>query len=146
MLCFRCCLVVHCLYVEILGQARTIYIACIAMLNIISLSAVSWDDTGPTSLKQQCTLQQVHFVRLIHSTTSATPACSAPDPEALLEALLARKLTAKMLVDAGKGQAQKWINDKLTPKESLLASMGAEDHDFMVILLTSNTVSMHIMH
>ena len=51
----------------------------------------------------------------------------------MLEALLARKLTAKMLVDAGKGQAQKWINDKLTPKESLLASMGAEDHEFMVI-------------
>ena len=87
-----------------------------------------------------------YFVSLIHSKTSATPACSAPDPEALLEALLARKLTAKMLVDAGKGQAQKWINDKLTPKESLLASMGAEDHDFMVILLTSNMLSLHIAH
>jgi len=88
----------------------------------------------------------VHFVSLIHPTTIATPACSAPDPEALLEALLARKLTAKMLVDAGKGQAQKWINDKLTPKESLLASMGAEDHEFMVILLTSNTGSLHTVH
>ena len=83
---------------------------------------------------------------MIHFTASVTPACSAPDPEALLEALLARKLTAKMLVDAGKGQAQKWINDKLTPKESLLASMGAEDHDFMVILLTVNMVSAYIMH
>lgn len=58
--------------------------------------------------------------------------CSAPDPYALLEALLARKLTAKMVVDFGKDKAQKWVNDKLTPKESLLASMGAEDHDFMV--------------
>ncbi|DBB13759.1 TPA: hypothetical protein ACH3X3_000767 [Trebouxia sp. C0006] len=65
------------------------------------------------------------------SRQQANASTSAPDPEALLEALLARKLTAKMLVDAGKGQAQKWINDKLTPKESLLASMGAEDHDFM---------------
>ena len=71
----------------------------------------------------------------MHTAKSVTPACSAPGPEALLEAFLARKLTAKMLVDAGKGQAQKWINDKLTPKESLLASMGAENHDFMVILL-----------
>ncbi len=59
--------------------------------------------------------------------------CSAPGPEALLEALLERKLTVQMVVDAGKGQAQKWINDKLTPKESLLASMGAEDHAFMVM-------------
>ncbi len=83
---------------------------------------------------------------MIHFTASVTPSCSAPDPEALLEAVLARKLTAKMLVDAGKGQAQKWINDKLTPKESLLASMGAEDHDFMVILLTSNMVSLHVSH
>lgn len=58
--------------------------------------------------------------------------CSAPDPYALLEALLARKLTAKMVVDFGKDKAQKWVSDKLTPKESLLASMGAEDHDFMV--------------
>ena len=116
---------------------------------------MSWDNTCPASLKQQCALRQVHFVSATSSAlscqlnifaTSKTTACSAPDPEALLEALLARKLTAKMLVDAGKGQAQKWINDKLTPKESLLASMGAEDHDFMVILLTSNIVSLHILH
>ncbi|DBA72724.1 TPA: hypothetical protein ACH3X2_010122 [Trebouxia sp. C0005] len=65
------------------------------------------------------------------SQQQADASTSAPGPEALLEAFLARKLTAKMLVDAGKGQAQKWINDKLTPKESLLASMGAENHDFM---------------
>ena len=58
--------------------------------------------------------------------------CSAPSPEALLEALLARKLTWAMLFAAGKHQAQKWVRDKLKPKESLLAAMGAEDHGFMV--------------
>ena len=66
--------------------------------------------------------------------TLALCRCSASDPYVLLEALLARKLTAKMVLDAGKDKARKCIDDKLTPKESLLASMGAEDHDFMVIL------------
>lgn len=58
--------------------------------------------------------------------------CSAPDPEALLEALLAKKLTSSMVVEAGKGMAQKWIKDKTTPKESLLAAFGAEDHGLVV--------------
>lgn len=61
----------------------------------------------------------------------AEASTSAPSPEALLEALLARKLTVAMLLAAGKHQAQKWVNDKLKPKESLLASMGTEDHGFM---------------
>ena len=59
-------------------------------------------------------------------------ACSAPDPEALLEALLAKKLTSSMVMEAGKGMAQKWVKDKTTPKESLLAAFGAEDHGLVV--------------
>lgn len=61
--------------------------------------------------------------------------CSALGPEALLEALLAKKLTSSMLVEAGKGMAQKWIKDKTAPKESLLAAFGAEDHGLVVRLL-----------
>ena len=49
-----------------------------------------------------------------------------------MEALMARKLTTSMVVQASKAAAQKWIKDKTTPKQSLLAAFGAEDHGVMV--------------
>lgn len=49
-----------------------------------------------------------------------------------MEALLAGKLTSSMLLEAGKDKAQKWIKDKTTPKQSLLAAFGAEDHGLVV--------------
>lgn len=45
---------------------------------------------------------------------------------------MAKKLTSGMVVEAGKGMARKWIKDKTTPKESLLAAFGAEDHGLVV--------------
>ena len=49
-----------------------------------------------------------------------------------MEALLAKKLTSGMVAEAGKGMARKWLKDKTTPKESLLAAFGAEDHGLVV--------------
>ena len=51
---------------------------------------------------------------------------------ACCEAFLAKKLTSSLVVEVGKGMAKKWIKDKTTPKESLLAAFGAEDHGLVV--------------
>lgn len=45
---------------------------------------------------------------------------------------MAKKLTSSLVIEVGKGMAQKWIKDKTTPKESLLAAFGAEDHGLVV--------------
>ena len=49
-----------------------------------------------------------------------------------MEALLERKLTTSMLVEAGKAAAIKWVKGKTTPKQSLLSAFGAEDHGLVV--------------
>lgn len=57
---------------------------------------------------------------------------SAVSPEDLLELAMSRKLTFSVVKGTAKVQAQKWLDKKLKPKESLLSVPGVDYHIMMV--------------
>lgn len=57
---------------------------------------------------------------------------SAVSPEDLLELAMSRKLTFSVVKGTAKVQAQKWLDKKLKPKESLLSVPGVDYHITMV--------------
>ena len=59
-------------------------------------------------------------------------------PEELLELLIARKLTLGIARNAAKAEAQKWLDKKLAPKETLLSVPGVDYHVMMVRSMLCN--------
>ena len=69
---------------------------------------------------------------------------SAVSPEDLLGLALSRKLTFSVAKGTAKAQAQKWIDKKLKPKESLLSVPGVDYHIMMVCKTAECHTSWHI--
>lgn len=65
---------------------------------------------------------------------------SVATPEELLELAMSRKLTFTAVKGTAKAQAEKWLADKLAPKDTLLSVSGVEYHMTQVLTQTAASV------